>query len=53
MSEQERTAAEKLAQAFEVLPVTKKEYLLGYADGVSAMANLHAEEAAHDKIADL
>ena len=38
MSEKERHIAEKLAKACEVLPDSKREYLIGYAEGVAAMA---------------
>ena len=38
MSENERRIAESLALAFELLPDSKKEFLLGYAEGVAAMA---------------
>lgn len=36
MSEQEKTVAKRLADAFDALPAPKKEYLLGFADGVVA-----------------
>lgn len=36
MSEKEKTVAAKLAEAFEALPDNKKEYLLGFAEGVAA-----------------
>lgn len=45
MSEKGKTAAEKLAEAFDALPEAKKEYLLGYADGVAGMAEKKAQEA--------
>lgn len=38
MSENERRIAESLAVALEMLPDSKKEFLLGYAEGVAAMA---------------
>lgn len=38
MSEREKQIAEKLAAACEHLPDDKKEFLLGYAEGVAAMA---------------
>lgn len=38
MSENERRIAESLALALEMLPDSKKEFLLGYAEGVAAMA---------------
>ena len=37
MSDREKAIAEKLAEAFDSLPEAKKEYLLGYADGVAGM----------------
>ena len=38
MSENERRIAESLAVALEMLPDSKTEFLLGYAEGVAAMA---------------
>ena len=38
VSENERRIAESLAVALEMLPDSKKEFLLGYAEGVAAMA---------------
>lgn len=38
MNENERRIAESLAVALETLPDSKKEFLLGYAEGVAAMA---------------
>ncbi len=38
MSEKEKQIAEKLAAACEALPDGKKEFLLGYAEGVAAMS---------------
>ena len=51
MSEKERHIAEKLADACEKLPDNKKEFLLGYAEGVAAMAEKQKEGAldAEDK----
>lgn len=37
MSEKERNIAESLTRACELLPDGKKEYLIGYAEGVAAM----------------
>lgn len=37
MSENEKAAAMKLAEAFDALPEAKKERLLGYAEGVADM----------------
>lgn len=38
MTDVERRIAESLATALELLPDSKKEFLLGYAEGVAAMA---------------
>lgn len=38
VNENERRIAESLAVALEMLPDSKKEFLLGYAEGVAAMA---------------
>ena len=38
VSENERRIAESLAVALEMLPDSKTEFLLGYAEGVAAMA---------------
>ena len=38
MNENERRIAESLAVALEMLPDRKKEFLLGYAEGVAVMA---------------
>lgn len=43
MSEKEKRTAETLAKALEALPDEKKEFLLGYAEGVTAMAEKKAE----------
>lgn len=45
MSEREKQIAENLADAISRLPDNKKEFLLGYAEGVAAMAD-KAKEAA-------
>lgn len=37
MSETEKTMCAKLAEALEALPPEKKEYMIGYAEGVAAM----------------
>lgn len=44
MSEREKQIAENLAEAVAKLPDNKKEFLLGYAEGVAAMAD-KAKEA--------
>ena len=38
MSEHEKTIAENLVRACELLSEDKREYLIGYAEGVAAMA---------------
>lgn len=38
MTKQDKQAAQSLLEAFKALPDEKKEYLLGYADGVIAIA---------------
>lgn len=42
MSSVEKKIIETIASAFQVLPDEKKEYLLGYAEGVAAMAEQKA-----------
>ena len=37
MSEQEKAVAQSIVKAFDALPDEKKEYLIGFADGVAAM----------------
>lgn len=44
MSEREKQIAENLAEAVAKLPDSKREFLLGYAEGVAAMAD-KAKEA--------
>lgn len=46
MSDRERRIAENLVEAVTRLPDSKREFLLGYAEGVAAMADkTKAEEA--------
>ena len=45
MSEREKALAESIAEAVKVLPAEKKEYLLGYAEGVAAMAARSSADA--------
>lgn len=45
MSEREMTLAESIAEAMKILPAEKKEYLLGYAEGVAAMAARSGKDA--------
>lgn len=42
MSEQEKEIAKTLAEAFNALPDDKKEYLIGFAEGVVTMAERQA-----------
>lgn len=44
MSEREKQIAENLVDAFTKLPANKKEFLLGYAEGVAAMADKAKEQ---------
>ena len=44
MSEREKTIAKKMAEAIKALPDEKKEYVLGFAEGVAAMKRKEAEE---------
>lgn len=50
MSAEEKKVAESLVQAFEMLPDNKKEYLLGYAEGVAAMAEQQKAKTAAEKL---
>lgn len=36
MSEKEKTAAKKIAEAMNILPENKRGYIIGYAEGVIA-----------------
>lgn len=38
MSKEEKTIAKSLAEALQILPDGKREYLIGFAEGVAAMA---------------
>lgn len=49
MSEKERNIAESLTRACELLPDGKKEYLIGYAEGVAAMAEKAKERTNGDQ----
>ena len=44
MSENEKKIAQSLTKALEVLPESKREFLLGYAEGVAAMAEKREEK---------
>lgn len=53
MSEQEKTNAEKLVAAVEVLPPDKKSYILGYAEGLAdALMDPHLAGAVRDVLDD-
>lgn len=49
MSEREKQIAENLAEAVAKLPDSKREFLLGYAEGVAAMADKAKEAAESEK----
>lgn len=49
MSEREKQIAENLAEAVAKLPDNKKEFLLGYAEGVAAMTDKAKENAESEK----
>lgn len=44
MSEQEKTVAQRLTAAFDALSENKREYLLGFADGVVATKSGDSDE---------
>lgn len=46
MNDKEKEVVESLTKAFEALPEGKKEFLLGYAEGVAAMQNKQEEKSA-------
>ena len=46
MDEKEKALLESLAEAVRLLPAPKLEFLLGYAEGVAAMANLESQPRA-------
>ena len=45
MDEQEKKVSESLIRAVALLPEGKREYLMGYAEGVAAMAEAARETA--------
>ncbi len=45
MTKQEKRIMQSLLEAFRVLPESKKEYLLGFAEGAAAMQEHHPEPA--------
>lgn len=44
MSEKEKQIAETLSKAFDILPDDKKEFLIGYGEGVAAMAAIQSAQ---------
>lgn len=44
MSEEVKKLGEAIAEALEILPEHKREYILGFAEGVAAMAAAKAEQ---------
>ena len=44
MNDKEKGIAKTLADTFEALPDSKKEYLLGFAEGVAAMTGEQKSE---------
>ena len=44
MSEDYKEIIDTMAKAIEILPKAKREYLIGYADGVEAMASAKEEK---------
>lgn len=44
MSKEDKAVALNLAKAYEMLPDEKKEFLLGYAEGVAAMAKRNEDD---------
>lgn len=54
MSEREKTSVQTLAEAFEALPDGKKEYLIGFAEGVIAArdnGDVQPQEQSREEIA--
>lgn len=43
-----RKAVQKIGKAVETLPASKREFILGYAEGVLAMANKQAEKQGNE-----
>lgn len=44
MSEKEKQTASKIAEAMNKLPEEKREYLIGFAEGVAAMSSKKDDE---------
>ena len=51
MMDAEKAVCAKLAEALEALPPEKKEYMIGYAEGVAAMKRRAMEEPDEEKSA--
>lgn len=45
MGEEEKKIAKRITEAVSALPAEKREYILGYAEGVLAMANTGQDSA--------
>lgn len=53
MTEPEKTSAEKLAETFEVLPPEKRNYILGYAEGLAdALADRQISDSIQEAVED-
>lgn len=46
MSQQDKQSVENICKAFQMLPDNKREYLMGVADGMVAMAKADAAQVA-------
>ncbi len=44
MSEKEKQTVQSIAEAMKKLPEAKREYLIGFAEGVAAMSEARREE---------
>lgn len=49
MSERDKQIGEALGAVIPILPEEKKEYFLGFAEGVAAMASMNRNLAEEDK----
>lgn len=49
MSKNEKMLLESLAEAVKQLPENKRDFLMGYAEGVNAMAQKEEDKAAEKK----
>lgn len=48
MSKEEKAIAKKLAEALNALPESKKEYLIGFAEGVAAASGGNSPDKEHE-----